>query len=142
MADGTGGAPPPDRARHYGRDGQGGQSASPGGPADAALDWITIWQSELAAMATDRELQEGWVRMVDLWAQAAQRTAQCLPRPGGPGGADGQGGRSGAAAPARAEATMAAPDARDAAVQRLADRVEELERQLRALSGGEPGGPP
>jgi hypothetical protein len=27
-----------------------------------AQDWITIWHSELAAAATDREAQEAWLR--------------------------------------------------------------------------------
>jgi hypothetical protein len=40
-------------------------------PDDAWADWVTIWQSELAAMAADRELQEMIQRGVDLWAAHA-----------------------------------------------------------------------
>jgi hypothetical protein len=139
MADGTGGMPPPNHGRPAG---QGG--AGPGGGAggassfpDMAADWITIWQSELAAMATDRELQEGWLRMVDLWAQAAQSMTRLMPR--APGGHDGSGGRAGSAAAAGAAAVMAAPDARDAAIRHLAERVDELERQLASLGGARSG---
>ncbi len=33
-------------------------------PAQIARDWITVWQSELAALATDREAQEAWQGLV------------------------------------------------------------------------------
>jgi len=32
-----------------------------------ARDWITLWQSELAATAADRELAEGWQQLAALW---------------------------------------------------------------------------
>jgi len=92
-------------------------------PQQIARDWITIWQSELTAAATDRELTELYVRLVDHWAQAAQAAACLLP-----GGAGDAAGRAGAGAPAGAAAAAAAPDARDAAIERLAERVAELER--------------
>ena len=108
MADGPGVSPPPD-------------------PRALARDWITIWHSEMAALATDREMQEFWLRMIGLWAQAAEAAAQVLPA------GDFAHGRAGADAPAGAAATVAAPDARDAAIERLARRVEELERKLAQL---------
>jgi len=94
-----------------------------GDPQQIARDWITIWQSELTAAATDRELTEGFVRLVDQWAAAAHAAASLLPR--GPDAAD---GRTWAGAPPGAAAAAAAPDARDAAIERLAERVAELER--------------
>jgi hypothetical protein len=35
-------------------------------PATLARDWITLWQSELAATAVDREAQETWRFMLSL----------------------------------------------------------------------------
>jgi hypothetical protein len=92
-----------------------------------ARDWITVWQSELAASAVDRELQEAWQRMLTLWAQAAGGLV------GGPlpGWHDAGGSRSPAAP--RATAAAAAPDTRDAEINRLAERVAELERRLAEL---------
>ena len=97
-------------------------------PRAVARDWITIWQSELSALATDREMQEAWVRLVALWAQAAERVANLLPA-----GASGDPpGRAVPFAAPRATAPMAASDARDATIQQLAERVAELERRLAA----------
>jgi hypothetical protein len=129
MADGPGNAPPPnEKAR--------GETVL-NDPQAMARDWITIWQSELAALATDRELQEHWVRLVAMWADAASLAARFLPggddvscQFGGPTGA-------GSAAAAGTAAAVAAPDARDAAIQRLAERVEELERRLAQLGGAD-----
>jgi hypothetical protein len=102
--------------------------------ADEALarDWITLWQSELAALAVDREAHETWQQMLALWASLAGALARAPPR----GGADGAGAHSaGAAAAPRASSAAAAPDARDAEIDRLAGRVGELERRLADLEG-------
>jgi hypothetical protein len=116
MADGPGGMPPAD-AR-----------AAPDAQA-LARDWITIWHSEMAALATSREMQEGWLRTLAVWAQAAEAASRLLPsaRSAGPAGPHA------AAGPA---APMAAPDARDAAIQRLGERIDELERILAQRIGG------
>jgi uncharacterized protein YceH (UPF0502 family) len=103
-------------------------------PQAEARDWITIWQSELAALATDRELAEGWVRLVTLWAEAAERATRLLP------GAHDPHGPAGPAAPPRPAAAVAALDARDATIERLAERVAELERRLAELAAGTGGG--
>jgi hypothetical protein len=39
---------------------------SPDGGIDPQ-DWVTIWQSEWAAMAVDREMQEGLIAMTGAW---------------------------------------------------------------------------
>ena len=70
-----------------------------GDPRQAALDWVTIWQSELNAAACDREWQEGMARLVDLWAQAARTAAASLPGPSDAAGRAGAGPAAGAAAP-------------------------------------------
>jgi len=100
-------------------------------PQQVARDWITIWQSEMKAAATDRELLEGFRTLVDQWAQAAQAAASLLP-----GAHDAARGCAGAGAAAGAAAAAAAPDARDAAIERLAERVAELERLVARLSPG------
>ncbi len=132
------GAPP--------RDGAGGPAGSPGsdpsqaaGPPDlqqVARDWITLWQSELTAAATDREVQETWQTLAALWAGIAGAMIQAMPR-GLP-----DGGRSpptpGTAAPARAAPAAAAPDARDAEIDRLARRLADLERRLADVERASP----
>ena len=104
--------------------------ASPASPAALWQDWITIWQSELAAMATDREAQQAFTRLVALWAEGARAAGAWLP--------DGSAGRAGAKSSQGAAAPAAAPDARDLAIERLARRVEELERRLGGLDARQP----
>jgi len=127
-----------------------------GNPADGAdfkalaRDWITIWHSEMAAAATDREGVEHWQALVQqyaaAWAGAANAMTSAWPDPPPPpsahtasagrthGGHDTRAARP--AAPARAAPAAAAPDARDAEVERLARRVAELERRLAELDRG------
>ncbi|MDA8249892.1 MAG: hypothetical protein M0Z28_12035 [Rhodospirillales bacterium] len=102
-----------------------------------ARDWITLWQSELAAAAVDRELQEGWQTLAALWAGAATALVQSWPRGGADASAGGVG--AGAAAAPRAAPAAAAPDPRDAEIERLRRRIDALERRLAALDGGEAG---
>ncbi len=114
-----------------------GQGEGPSPDLQAqARDWITIWQSELTALATDREVQEGWVRLVALWAEGAERMLRLMPAMAP---FDGAPGRAGAPAPAGPAAPVAAPDARDATIERLAERVAELERRLAGLTEGHSG---
>jgi hypothetical protein len=113
---------------------------APGGtgdrPADAASgpdmqslarDWITVWQSEIAAVACDREVQETWQMLAGLWAGVASLMLQGLPR-GQPDGYPPI--RARPSATARPPPAAAASDSRDAEVERLARRVAELERRL------------
>ncbi len=98
-------------------------------PQALARDWITLWQSELTAAAADREAQETWQALAALWAGAAGAMVPMLP-----GGWPHEPAR--AAAPPRAAPVAAAPDARDAEIRRLAERVAELERRLAGLERG------
>ena len=55
----------------------------PASPDTAALarDWITLWQSELTALAADREAHESWAALAALWAGAAEAMLRAVPRP-------------------------------------------------------------
>lgn len=85
-----------------------------------ARDWITLWRSELAAIAEDREVQEHWRALLALWARsaAAMVPADDPARP---------------AAPARPAPAAAASDPRCAEIERLGRRVAELEARIDAL---------
>ena len=117
--------------------------------ASLARDWITLCQSELAALAVDREAQEAWHTMLSLWAGAAGAMLQSAPRgwngfagwdPMGGAGADGASRRAGPPAAARPPAAGAAPDPRDAEIERLGGRLSELESRLAQLEQGSGGG--
>ena len=92
-------------------------------------DWITIWQSELSAAATDRERAEAWSGLVGLWAEWARVIALS-----GLAGSDGSARPAARPSSAGAAAAADAPDARDRVIAGLAARVDELERRL-ATSG-------
>ncbi|TQF76538.1 hypothetical protein FK498_17280 [Elioraea sp. Yellowstone] len=47
-----------------------------------ARDWIALWQSELAALASDPEAVEAWTRLVSLWAASATAALGMMPRGG------------------------------------------------------------
>jgi uncharacterized protein YceH (UPF0502 family) len=100
---------------------------------DLARDWITLWQSELAALAADREAQETWRVLLSMWAGAAGALLRAMPREGAN---DGAGGSARPAAAPRPAAPAAAPDARDAEVERLRQRIADLERRLDGLERG------
>jgi len=110
-------------------------------PAETWQDWVTIWQSELNALATDREPQQIWLRLVESWAVRARAAGAFLPACAqSMPGHDGASGRAPAEPSARAAPSAAAPDAGDserqrADLERLARRVAELERRLAELGG-------
>jgi hypothetical protein len=102
---------------------------------ELARDWITLWQSELAALAADREAMETWQTMIALWAGAAGAMlngVSTAPEPG-----DGADRRAGAAAASRPPPAAAAPDPRDAEIERLVGQVAELEQRLAQLERAE-----
>jgi hypothetical protein len=96
-------------------------------------EWLTLWRSELAAMAVDRELAESWAAMTGLWAQtvqdamakAARAATHYEPR-----------GGTGADAPAGPAPAAAAPDPRLDEIEQLNRRVAELEQRLAAIGPG------
>ena len=90
-------------------------------------DWITIWQSEMAGLILDREMQETALRLVDGWAAQARAAARLIAP-----ALDAARRHAGSAASTGA-APAAAPDGRDAVIAQLLDRVAELERRLSRL---------
>lgn len=154
MTDGAGpdGGPRPDAEAEVAGDasarGGGWQSAqaTEGGPdlRQLAADWISLWQSELSAIAVDREAQETWQAMLVLWAGAAGAMLQAMPRnppAGPPAGHDRATRRTGTEPEARAPTPAAAPDPRDVEIDRLARHVAALEARLAGLERGDRGGP-
>jgi ubiquinone biosynthesis protein UbiJ len=97
-----------------------------------ASDLVAMWQSEMAAMAADRELRETWTGMLALWASAANAALPLLSRLPH----DGQAGGAGAVEPARAAPAAAAFDLGVAEVQHLHQRIAELEQRLAELERG------
>jgi hypothetical protein len=111
--------------------------------AALARDWVTLWQSELAAIAADREAQESWQAILALWAGAAGALLAAAPRAhqaAAPATTaaphESTTGRTSAVAPSGAAAVAAAPDPRDAEIDRLARQVAELESRLVDLEHG------
>jgi hypothetical protein len=128
--------------------GAAGNGETRHGPATSrarglAQDWITLWQSELSAMAADPEMRETWQTMMALWAGTMAASLRAMPRdwpPHGPSGRHDQTARGAGTADApRATPAAAAPDARDAEIERLARHVAALERRLADIErGGDP----
>jgi len=82
-------------------------------------DWGALWREELQAQAGEPDTMEMWKTAISLWADALLVPPSSLvPRRD--------------SAP-RAEAAAAAPDPRDAAIERLVRRVDELETRLGRL---------
>ena len=91
-----------------------------GVPDAAALmrDWMTLVQTELAGLATDREALETWQALAGVWAR-------------------GLGGHERPHDPAGSAAVAAAPaaggDAGHAAIGALLERIDALERRVAEL---------
>jgi len=90
-----------------------------------AEDWVALWQSELTAMAADRELRESLAAMVSLWAAAATTALGTL-RPAH----DSALRNAVSPQPPRAAAAAAAPVARLDEIEQLNRRIAELEQRL------------
>jgi hypothetical protein len=97
-----------------------------------ARDLVAMWQSELTAMAADRELRETWAATMALWAQAATAAAAMLPHEHGPAGS------AVPLKPARPPAPVAAPGPGVDEVEQLNRRIAELEQRLADFMAAKP----
>jgi hypothetical protein len=108
-----------------------------------AQDWITLWQSEISAMAADPEIREAWQTVMALWAGTMSTMLRGLPRGQDATRNDSARRRSGTADAPRSAPPAAAPDTRDAEIERLARHVAALERRLAELERvGDPASRP
>jgi len=98
-----------------------------------AEDWVCLWQSELTAMAADRELRESWVALVTLWGASAQSALGILRH-------DPPRRAAGAAQPPRPAPAAAAPAPGLDEIERLNRRIAELEQRLARLAPPDGGG--
>ena len=98
-----------------------------------AKDLVAMWQSELTAMAADRELRETWAATMALWAQAANAAISAYlphdqaprsPRPAQPPGP----------APAAAASQPGLVE-----IEQLNRRIAELEQRLAGFMDGKSG---
>ena len=90
-----------------------------------------MWQSELTAMATDRELGESWAALAALWAQST-RTALAVLRREPPAGS------APPAEPPRTAPAAAASQPGLGEIEQLNRRIAELEQRLAEFMGREP----
>ena len=97
-----------------------------------AKDLVAMWQSELTAMAADRELRETWTATMALWAQAAGAAAAMLPHEHAAPGS------TGPAQPPRAPAAAAASQPGLVEIEQLNRRIAELEQRLADFMDGKP----
>jgi hypothetical protein len=105
-------------------------------PRKLAQDWITLWQSEISAMAADPEIRESWQTVMAFWAGTMSTVLRSLPREQNARRYDSAPGRPGAPESPWAATTASAPDTRDAEIERLAHHVAALERRLAELERG------
>ena len=105
-------------------------------PRKLAQDWITLWQSELSAIAADPEMRESWQSMMAIWAGTMSSVLRGLPRASASDHHERTGGQARAADAPRSPPAAAAPDTRDAEIERLARHVAILERRLAELERG------
>ena len=121
-----------------------GEAPTQPDPRDLARDWITVWQSELAAIATDREMREHWQAAVGVWTGLASAIVRDRSPPPPPPSAHDAAPRHAAsrhptprsAGTSDATGTPAAaapPDARDVEIERLGRHVAALEARLAAI---------
>ncbi|MFO1024870.1 MAG: hypothetical protein U1E70_06800 [Acetobacteraceae bacterium] len=110
-----------------------------------AQDWITLWESEVTALAADPEMREAWQAAAAIWAGAMTAALQAMPRGSTSSPAAPRDERSprGAGSPEtpRAAPAAAAPDPRDAEIERLARHIDALERRLADVERSSSGGP-
>jgi hypothetical protein len=103
-----------------------------------AEDWVALWQSEMTAMAADRELREYWIGFLALWASLTNVALQLghvwrgYDQPWGPAAQSANGVASTNEPPGTAPIVTASDIGSDEA-KRLYERIGELESRLSAF---------
>ncbi|HQT38861.1 MAG TPA: hypothetical protein PK231_05500 [Acidocella sp.] len=106
-----------------------------------AEDWVALWQSELTAMASDRELRESMAAMVALWASTAHAALGLLRAPYEHAPSQPTPGTTSAAQPPGSAPLAAAPQPRLDEVEHLNRRITELEQRLANFERNQPPSP-
>ncbi|HVY16899.1 MAG TPA: hypothetical protein VHB27_16880 [Rhodopila sp.] len=109
--------------------------------SDLARDWITLWQSELNALAADPEMMRSWRSAVQAWSNVATWFLHIMPKAAEARHDDTPRRRPGPKPAARPTPAVAASDARDDEIARLTLHISQLERRLADLErriGGRP----
>jgi hypothetical protein len=99
-----------------------------------ASDLVAMWQSELAAMAADRELRETWTALLALWASTANAAFPVLTRLPH----DLPPGSAGPTQPAGTAPAAPASDIGLDEINRLGRRIDQLEQRLAKLTARRP----
>ena len=105
---------PRERPDSVGRAARGAVASDLPDPRKLARDWITLWQSEISAMAADPEMRDSWRSVMALWAGTMSSVARAMPRSPSTEQYDPAGGQPRTADAPRPPPAAAAPDARDA----------------------------
>ncbi|HET6609134.1 MAG TPA: hypothetical protein VFG62_20845 [Rhodopila sp.] len=98
--------------------------------ADLARDWITLWQSELNAFASDPETLRSWRSTIQAWSGFAAWILQMMPKISPKPFDDVQ---TQCPTPKRQEGpapAAAPPDPRDNEIVRLSEHIAQLERRM------------
>jgi hypothetical protein len=101
--------------------------------ADLARDWITLWQSELNAIALDPESLRSWRSTIQTWSTFATCVLQMMPKASPKLPDDAERTPPWSESKARAASTASAPDPRDDEIIRLSQHIAQLERRMANL---------
>jgi hypothetical protein len=125
-------------ARPTGRAGSGASAQNgeqPTGPSetDLARDWITLWQSELNAIALDPETLRSWRSTLQVWSNFASWILQMAPKASPKPSDDAETSRPTPERQAGPASAVAPPDPRDDEISRLSQHIAQLERRMANL---------
>jgi hypothetical protein len=131
----------PDGQADAGGTARGAEGRTQPSDAELARDWISLWQSELNALALDPETMRSWRSAMQAWSGIATWFLQAMPKAPPAPPDDTQKRRSGPKSTARPASPAAAPDAGDNEIVRLMQHVAQLERRLANLERRGSSGP-
>jgi len=119
---------------------QDGEHLTGPSEVDLARDWITLWQSELNAIALDPETLRSWRSTIQAWSSFATWILQMAPKVSPKPSDDAETSRSTPERQTGPASTVAPPGSRDDEISRLSQHIAQLERRManleRRLGGG------